>query len=110
MPPYVYQAMYGIIQTFNFCPIQGESVILDRVSYDDLFNDPTASNWTNYIIQQLAPNRFNFWWDFVSAAVAVYVNNWIMFVWFIAAIPINGVYITWYLIDPVADMPPFIEF
>ena len=110
MPPYIYQASYGILQTFNFCSIQGDSVVLDRVTYNKLFNEPTANYWIDYSIQQIAPNRFNLFFDFFTAIFAAYVNNWILFAWLIASIPVNAIYLIWYTIDPVADMPPFLEF
>ena len=83
---------------------------MDRVDYNTLISGPTTEDILNFAVQQLAPNRFNILADFISALFGAYVNNWIMVVWFLTSIPVNIGYLTYYYIDPTADMPPFIQF
>ena len=55
----------------------------------------------------MSPSRFNIIPDFLGILLSVYINNWTMALWFAFAAPVNLGYQMYYMIDPLADMPPF---
>ena len=85
-------------------------IVLERVDYGMLSGEESTATLLNFITMQIAPSRINLLADLASTALAIYVNDWIMAAWFLTAMPINILYFTFYMLDPVADMPPIYIF
>ena len=111
-PPYAYQGFYGLWQTFNYCSIREDTIILKRAGYDKLFDFENFDfdAWLSYFLSQLSPSRLNILYDFTAIGLALYLNAWILGMWFIFATPINIAFEAYYYIDPLADMPPLFDF
>ena len=50
MPPYIYQAIYGFLQSMNYCSLPDDSVILDHVSYEKIVNSGNAAYILNLLM------------------------------------------------------------
>jgi len=108
LPPYLYQGAYGLWQAFTYCALGDEYVLLKRTdSYDYLIENPTFEVFSDFLISASAPSRFNLVFDLLSFLAAAYFNNWIMAAWFGVATPINYIFEGYFLLLPLADMPPF---
>ena len=112
MPPYAYQGFYGLWQTFNYCSLRDDTIILKRPDYGQLFDfdNFNLDAWITYFLSQMNPSRFNILYDFTAIGLAFYLNAWILNMWFIFATPINLGFEAYYYIDPLADMPPLFDF
>jgi len=111
MPPDFYQGFYGLWQTFNYCSIRDDTIVLKRPDYATLldFENVTFDEYFNYFLSQTSPSRFNVLFDLTAIGLAIYLNGWILGMWFIFAAPLNIAFELYYYIDPLADMPPLFD-
>ena len=110
LPTYLYQGAYGLWQAFTYCALGEEYVLLKRTdTYEYLFENPTFEAFSDFVISASTPSRFNLVADVIAFGAAAYFNNWIMAAWFGVATPINYVFEAYFLLLPLADMPPFIS-
>jgi hypothetical protein len=89
--------------------LKNKTLIIDnRTSYADLldFEDPSPTKYINFLTGQISPSRFNILSDFLAALIGAYFNEWVFVAWFGTSLPINILTETYFIIDPLADMPP----
>ena len=108
MPTYAYQIVVSMLQVFTYCTASSQFMVVEPFDYQEIIEKPTFGAFVNLSLSQLTPSRFNIIPDVIGLALAAYVNNWTMALWFASATPINLGYQLYYLADPLADMPPFL--
>ena len=50
MPPYIYQAAFGFLQTMDYCSLPDEYVVLERVGYEKLITNGSTSDVLDLLV------------------------------------------------------------